>query len=178
MSKELVIGKKYGRLTYLREIPEDKKPQQGHFLCDCGNTKILRLSRVKTGDVKSCGCLQREAASKANKKHGMTGTREYRSWDSMMQRCNNPKNDRYADYGGRGIHVCQEWHDFTNFYADMGDRPDGATLDRIDNELGYSRETVVGRRQLSNRLTEGNIKVENQNIPGLHAAHRESGPQP
>ena len=62
MSKELVIGKKYGRLTYLREIPEDKKPQQGHFLCDCGNTKILRLSRVKTGDVKSCaperGCIQ------------------------------------------------------------------------------------------------------------------------
>ncbi|HBX9978947.1 TPA: AP2 domain-containing protein [Klebsiella variicola] len=159
MNKELVIGKKYGRLTYLREIHEDKKPQQGHFLCDCGNTKILRLSRVKTGDVKSCGCLQREAASKANKKHGMTGTREYRSWDSMMQRCNNPKNDRYADYGGRGIHVCQEWHDLTNFYADMGDRPDGATLDRIDNELGYSpgncRWATPAEQQANRRKYKG-----------------------
>ncbi len=72
-----------------------------------------------------------------NTKHGMSSTRIYRSWDNMLQRCNNPNHLRHADYSGRGIMVCERWQDFRNFYADMGSRPEGLTLDRIDNDGNY-----------------------------------------
>lgn len=67
----------------------------------------------------------------------------------MIQRCENPNDKRYKDYGGRGITVCHQWHDFSSFYADMGSRPDGFTLDRIDNEKGIHRKIVVGPHHLN-----------------------------
>jgi hypothetical protein len=70
----------------------------------------------------------------------MADTSEYDIWAAMIQRATNPKNARYADYGGRGIGVCERWLEFTNFYADMGPRPDGKSLDRVNNDLGYSPE--------------------------------------
>jgi hypothetical protein len=135
-----MLGAKNNLLTFLAELPARDGHRIGEFRCDCGNLKIMRLSHFRYGSVRSCGCLQKLAVSQACKKHGMTGSREYHSWDSMIQRCENQNNTRYMDYGGRGVTVCDRWHDFTEFYADMGDRPEGATLDRIDNSLGYSPE--------------------------------------
>ena len=70
--------------------------------------------------------------------HGMKGTPTYRSWDAMIQRCTNPNRRAYKDYGGRGISICEQWRDFATFLADMGERPDGLTLDRIDNDGDYT----------------------------------------
>lgn len=72
--------------------------------------------------------------------HGMSGTKIYHIWADMLYRCTKPRHARYADYGARGIVVCRRWFDFANFYADMGDRPDGRSLDRRDNEGPYSPE--------------------------------------
>jgi hypothetical protein len=87
-------------------------------------------------------------------KHGMTGTRVYRSWWDMKHRCNNVDNRHYKDYGGRGITYCAEWEDFINFYNDMGDMPEGLSLDRIDNNQGYCKENcrwATPKEQASNR---------------------------
>jgi len=112
---------------------------------------------VKSGNTSSCGCLQREAVTK----HGQAGTPEYQAWNSCRNRCNNPSYQGYADYGGRGIAVCDRWDDLENFLADMGPRPKGCSLDRIDNELGYSPENCKwstqseqGRNRRSNRYIE------------------------
>ncbi|EAX3122608.1 AP2 domain-containing protein [Salmonella enterica] len=159
MKRILHKGDRFSRLTFIEELPSDKKHRRGLFSCDCGENKVMRLCGVINGSIRSCGRLQSENASKCNKKHGMKKTREYNSWDSMIQRCENTKNDRYYDYGGRGITVCERWHDFSEFYADMGDRPEGATLDRINNSLGYSPEncrwSTLSEQQSNRRKYKG-----------------------
>lgn len=92
----------------------------------------------------------------------MVGTKIYYIWGDMVARCTRPTHARYADYGGRGITVCDRWRDFANFYADMGNRPEGRSLDRIDNSAGYSldncrwataAEQVANRRPMRRRAT-------------------------
>jgi hypothetical protein len=85
--------------------------------------------------TRSCGCLRSEFARRV--KHGQYATKTYGTWQSMMKRCYQPNNISYKNCGGRGITVCQQWHEFTNFFADMGERPVGKTLDRIDNNGNY-----------------------------------------
>lgn len=106
--------------------------------CDCGMDKTLRLD--KWGATLSCGCLARELSSARLRTHGMSKTRAFRTWTSMLSRCDSPSNPAYRNYGGRGIAVCDRWREFVNFYADMGDPPDGLSIDRIDNDKGYSPE--------------------------------------
>jgi len=103
--------------------------------CDCGNIVYVPSNSLITGNTKSCGCLFIEHITL----HGMTKTREYNSWQSMLSRCNNPKNMQYRNYGGRGITVCDEWkNSFENFLKDMGERPENTSLDRIDVNGNYS----------------------------------------
>lgn len=96
--------------------------------------------------------------SPACKTHGMSETKLYRAWASMLSRCYNSKTINYKYYGGRGIKVCEEWHKFENFYKDMGDRPDGCTLDRIENSGNYCKENcrwakiITQRRNRSNNI--------------------------
>jgi|HubBroStandDraft_2_1064218.scaffolds.fasta_scaffold00006_9 hypothetical protein len=88
-----------------------------------------------------------------------TGT--YNSWDTMIQRCTNPRNDNYRNYGARGITVCERWLIFANFLADMGERPEGLTLDRLDNSKGYAPENckwITRKEQLNNKRT--NVVIE------------------
>lgn len=141
MSKKVpMIGKRFGRLLVLEE--------DGHLggllaykcQCDCGDQITVRGSSLRTSNTASCGCLQKEIAGAVNRNHGKRHTTEYSIWSNMMSRCNNPNVTCYERYGGRGIKVDDAWHSFEQFYKDMGDRPKGFTLERIDNEGSYSKD--------------------------------------
>lgn len=141
MVENMSVGQKLWRLTLLERLPREKgKNRKGRFACDCGKESVAVISRVKSGSTRSCGCLRDEVAAENSTKHGMRRTETYGSWTAMIARCSNPKNEHFNRYGGRGITVCDRWHDFVCFYEDMGKRPKGKTLDRIDNNLGYFKE--------------------------------------
>ena len=133
-------GDKYNRLTAIRFDHKRGNQQYWLFKCDCGNEKMLDVSDVKSGNTKSCGCLQKEKIGNLNRTHSMSYTKEYKSWLAMKQRCLNPNEKRYSDYGGRGIKVCSRWMSFKSFFKDMGKRREGMSIDRIDNSKGYSPE--------------------------------------
>ena len=128
------------RLTQLRPAVPGRR-ELFVYRCSCGKEKILRGYEVRSGKVRSCGCLNNEMRLARNTKHGcaIRGHRrsEYLAWEGMKHRCNNPKDDYYANYGGRGIVICERWQKFANFLADMGPRPKGMTLDRINNDGNY-----------------------------------------
>lgn len=136
MKYDDITGERFGRLTAVRRLDDPKSKWE--CVCDCGaKTQVLRCN-LKAGRQKSCGCWRSERSTR----HGMSATLLYKVWNSMLQRCHNPKNFASKDYGGRGITVCAAWHDFAAFYADVGDRPKGRTLERIDNDKGYEPGNV------------------------------------
>lgn len=111
-----------------------------HCRCNCGKEITTSTNHLRQGHTKSCGCLQSVAASKANTTHALRNTSTYRSWNAMLNRCRNKNAPHYKRYGGRGISVCEQWSSFENFLADMGERPKGMSLDRIDNGGNYEPE--------------------------------------
>lgn len=108
--------------------------------CDCGTIREIVLSRLTRGLTQSCGCLAREMNSTRMRRHGEASarTKEFRAWEAAKGRCFNPRNPKYPRYGGRGIGMCARWRgDFSAFLSDMGRKPSGTTLDRIDNDGNY-----------------------------------------
>lgn len=141
MSKKVpMIGKRFGRLLVLEEAGRLGPLLAFSCQCDCGNITVVRGPSLRSKNTISCGCLQKETAGSINKTHGMHQSTEYRIWSNMLSRCTNPNVECYERYGGRGITVSEEWKSFEKFYADMGKRPEGKTLDRIDSNGPYSKE--------------------------------------
>lgn len=136
-----MTGQRYGRLIGVRRVGKNKFGRAVWLLsCDCGGTIESDGNNVRFGNVRSCGCAARERATALSKQrviHGMCGTPTYRSWVAMKERCQRPSHHKFSLYGGRGITVCAQWQTFSNFLADMGERPEGTTIDRIDVNAGY-----------------------------------------
>jgi len=141
-----LLGLKFGRLTVIKLAYI--KWHKCHWLCkcECGGKTITTTQRLKSGHTRSCGCLAREISRKNRlneTKHGHTSnakpTRTYITWQSMKRRCLNSSHKDYKHYGEKGITITPRWHDFSKFLADMGERPEGKTIDRIDNSKGYTK---------------------------------------
>jgi len=137
-----ITGKKFHKLLVIEYAGRNRTSAQWLCLCDCGNKVIVVGNKLRSGHTKSCKCNQKEAVKKMAETHGMTNSPEYGSWRSMRERCNNPNNIGYKDYGAKGITVCERWQSsFENFLKDMGKKPTTKhTVDRKDFTKGYSPE--------------------------------------
>ena len=137
------IGSSFGRWTVIARV-QNGTDRHSRFLCrcECGIEHIVLMTQLTSGRSQSCGCLKRDVTIARSTKHGHSPegspSSTYRTWAAMITRCTNPKQAQYPDYGGRGITVVTRWMVFKNFLSDMGERPDGLSLDRINNDLGYS----------------------------------------
>ena len=138
-----LTGQRFGRLVVIgRADPASDKRGNARWrcLCDCGNDKDVRGFDLRRGRTTSCGCLQKERVRAASITHGQSNSRLYSIWHSMLSRCKNQHNTCYGYYGGRGVTVCKEWHDFNNFtqWAEQTGYQENLTIDRIDVNEGYN----------------------------------------
>ncbi len=160
------IGRRYGRLvvlsTLVKKIPNGNDAVFAICRCDCGKEHTTVRCQLVIGRCKSCGCLLKEATGNRFRKHGMGGSLEYTIWIGMRDRCSNQNSEHYFRYGGRGIKVCAEWDEsFDRFFSDMGKRPSQKhSLDRIDNDKGYSKENC----RWADALTQGNNRSDNKHL--------------
>lgn len=142
-----LTGHRYSHLTVIGRAQSKARSDRGVrmmwlCLCDCGQERTTASNTLRMGHIVSCGCVGRARASRDMKamsyRHGQSDSGAYNSWCGMVQRCNNPKNPTYRLYGAKGIKICARWLKFENFYADMGDRPAGFTIERLDSTKNYS----------------------------------------
>lgn len=134
-------GRAFGRLTVTARALADRHGRaRWACRCSCGSETVIAASALTSGHTRSCGCLRREmvATGALRRTHGARRTAEYRTWCSVIQRCTNRRSPGFAKYGAKGVTVCKRWREsFEAFFADMGPRPRGCSIDRIDNSRGY-----------------------------------------
>lgn len=155
-----ITGKTFGRLTAVRYVGK----YRWLCSCSCGGKATVITSNLSKGNSTSCGCAGREKRFK----HGMSPTKIYRVWLAMKQRCENPNDAAFANYGGRGIKVCERWHEFSNFIADMGMRPSGYEIDRKDNDGDYAPDNcrwISKRENLNNKRTNRLVTWKKETLP-------------
>lgn len=142
-----LTGQKFGLLTVTRLATQNGWRRQWECLCECGCTTLANPSDLKRHDKRqkrSCGCLYAVAARNRKPKHGMYGTPTYICWKTMRARCNYSGDIGFANYGGRGITICERWNEFKNFLEDMGERPGKKmTVERKDTNGNYCKENCL-----------------------------------
>lgn len=159
-TSSISVGEKFGRLTIMRI---GKRPNSYDYRviykCDCGVVGEAPIQGVKSGQWKSCGCWNKDRV----KKHGLWGTKIITVWRHMMSRCHDPSHERYADYGGRGIFVCERWHDPSLFAADMqSEYQSGMYLDRRNNDGPYCKDNcrwISMKEQQRNKRNNINVTI-------------------
>ncbi len=132
-----LTGKRFNRWTVLRFMAVESGKSRWLCRCDCGAERKVAGTMLTRNRSKSCGCWRAEAMGNTARRHGKTYSPTWKSWQAMHARCNYQCVNGYERYGGRGISVCERWKVFENFLADMGERPEGMTLDRIDSNRNY-----------------------------------------
>lgn len=169
-----LVGVRFGRLLVTPEH-DGRSPSARKYvcICDCGKQKAIAACSLINGPTRSCGCAHKEIVSKHGHSVGHTPSPTYRSWVAMTSRCNNPYNAHYYYYGGRGVTVCPEWGSFETFLADMGERPEGTSLDRIGDALLYSKDTcrwATSKEQQENRRVTLYVEYKGEIITLMEAA--------
>lgn len=159
-NQTVAVGKRYGRLLIL-SLGNQQNGYVDRAMCECGTVKEVRRSDLQSGRTASCGCLRRENTTKigaATRKHGHSSNPLYHLWHTMIARCHHPAHAAYRYYGARGVQVCDRWRaSFEAFAADMGARPVGLELDRIDPDGHYE---------------PGNVRWMNRRMQKLNRAKR------
>lgn len=158
-------GTVFGRLTALEEIGDGWVL----CLCSCGKEKAIQARELKTSrrPTRSCGCLRIARTLERQLTHGGSKDPEYRSWRAMFRRCTVETHDEFRNYGGRGITVCERWNDYLNFISDMGPRPSGHSIDRIDNNGNYEPRNcrwATQRQQNSNCRRNHRVQVHGKDM--------------
>ena len=161
-----LTGRVFGRLTVLNLISAENGKLRWACKCTCGAKHEAVSGALMAGKVSSCGCWLRECRVARKLKHGQSvagGTRTFHIWSCMRARCENKNSPAYKDYGARGITVCKRWAKFENFYADMGTCPPRLTLERKNNNKGYSLAncTWATRRQQANNRRARSVQNKN-----------------
>lgn len=139
------VGQVFGRLQVVSEAEERTpcKHKRWECACVCGGKAVVVGNSLNLGKTASCGCLKREMVVARNTTHGKSCRNAYIVWCSMHYRCRSAGSTAFRRYGGRGISVCSRWAEFQNFYEDMGDPPPGLTIERVDNNKGYSPDNCM-----------------------------------
>lgn len=140
-----LTGRKIGRWTVVSRAENDPKGQsRWNCKCDCGTERDVPGVTLRGDRTHSCGCLKTELTIARSTKHGHSSSTTisptYHSWVGMTQRCSNPKHKDYDRYGGRGITVCEKWRTFSGFLEDMGEKPEGSSIERAENDLNYDKD--------------------------------------
>jgi hypothetical protein len=137
-----ITGNKYGRLTVLRRAHNIGKFTAWVCSCECGKEKTILSGHLVAGRIVSCGCYKQQNSRLKATKHGMWGSKLHYIWLSMRQRCHNPKNKAYENYGGRGICITKKWNEFIDFYTwAVGNKyKEGLSIERVNNNGNYCPE--------------------------------------
>ena len=180
-----VVGQRFGRWVVVAD--SDERPgnrRSVSCVCDCGGEALVNVCHLRSGRSVSCGCYKQEIAGRAAFKHGYGGknsgrgaSSEYRIWSLMKGRCSNSNIPEYANYGGRGIKVCERWsNDFTAFLADMGPRPSKRhSIDRIDVNGNYCPENcrwATAKEQANNTRRNVHVEIFGQRLTFAQAYER------
>lgn len=172
-SKDL-SGMRFGRLTVISRAENKGRNPAWDCICDCGNNKVIANYSLTSGKTQSCGCLQKEVAAERLLKHGHdrvgNRTREYEIWLHIISRCENINDKSFADYGERGIKVCDSWRNsFENFLVDMGERPSPKhSIDRIDVNGNYEPSNC---RWVTKEVQSRNTRVYKTNKTGVSGVY-------